>query len=86
MDPIIAHLTKGWLLEEEQESQKLKRQATKFLLVGPDLYKKSFTQLLLRCVGPFEAYYILREIHKGICGSHIGARSLSQKALRQGYY
>ncbi|XP_052192778.1 uncharacterized protein LOC127801573 [Diospyros lotus] len=86
MDPIVAHLTKGWLPEEELESRKLKRQAAKFLLVGSDLYKKSFTQPLLKCVGPVEADYILREIHEGICGSHIGARSLSQKALRQGYY
>ncbi|XP_052182038.1 uncharacterized protein LOC127794822 [Diospyros lotus] len=86
MDPIVAHLTKGWLPKEEQESRKLKHQAAKFLLVGSDLYKKSFTQPLLKCVGPVEADYILREIHEGICGSHIGARSLSQKALRQGYY
>ncbi|XP_052176660.1 uncharacterized protein LOC127790964 [Diospyros lotus] len=56
---------------------KLKRQAAKFLLVGSDLYKKSITQPLLKCVGPIEADYILREIQAGICGSHIGARSLS---------
>ncbi|XP_052203997.1 uncharacterized protein LOC127809273 [Diospyros lotus] len=77
MDPIIAHLTNGWLPEEEQESRKLKRQAAKFLLIRSDLYKKSFTQPLLKCVGLVEADYILREIHQGICGSHIGARSLS---------
>ncbi|XP_052171692.1 uncharacterized protein LOC127787675 [Diospyros lotus] len=41
---------------------------------------------LLKCIRPREADYILREIHEGICGSHIGARTLSQKALRQGYY
>ena len=82
----IAHLTKEWQSEEEQESRKLKHQAAKFLLVGPDLYKKYFTQPLLRCVRPTETDYILREIHEGICDSHFGARSLSQKALRQGYH
>ncbi|XP_052199594.1 uncharacterized protein LOC127806386 [Diospyros lotus] len=43
MDFIVAYLTKGWLPEEEQESRKLRCQAAKFLLVGSDLYKKSFT-------------------------------------------
>ncbi|XP_052297124.1 uncharacterized protein LOC127902305 [Citrus sinensis] len=28
----------------------------------------------------------MREIHEGICGNHYGAKSLAQKALRQGYY
>ena len=30
--------------------------------------------------------YVLREVHEGICGNHIGARALAGKVLRQGYY
>ena len=29
---------------------------------------------------------MLREVHKGVCGNHIGARALAGKVLRQGYY
>ena len=29
---------------------------------------------------------MLREVHGGICGNHIGARALAGKVLRQGYY
>ena len=29
---------------------------------------------------------MLREVHEGICGNHIKARSLEAKTLRQGYY
>ena len=29
---------------------------------------------------------MLREVHEGICGNHIGARTLAGKVLRQGYY
>ena len=29
---------------------------------------------------------MLREVHKGACGNHIGARALVGKVLRQGYY
>ena len=30
--------------------------------------------------------YVLREVHEGICGNHIGARALAGKTLRQGCY
>ncbi|GKU89881.1 hypothetical protein SLEP1_g3957 [Rubroshorea leprosula] len=33
-----------------------------------------------------EAEYTLREVHEGVCGSHIGARNLAHKVLKQGYY
>ncbi|GFY95589.1 hypothetical protein Acr_10g0009740 [Actinidia rufa] len=33
-----------------------------------------------------EAEYVLREIHEGICGNHSGARSLTRKTIRQGYF
>ena len=29
---------------------------------------------------------MLKEVHEGICGNHIGARTLAAKTLRQGYY
>ena len=45
-----------------------------------------FSAPILKCVGREDANYILREVHEGICGNHIGARALAGKALRQGYY
>ena len=32
------------------------------------------------------ADYILREVHEGCCGHHLGARALASKAIRTGYY
>ena len=29
---------------------------------------------------------ILKELHKGICGSHMGGRSLAHRAITQGYW
>ncbi|GKV48818.1 hypothetical protein SLEP1_g55610 [Rubroshorea leprosula] len=31
-------------------------------------------------------YTLVNEVHKGVCESHIGARTLAHKVLRQGYY
>ncbi|XP_052177558.1 uncharacterized protein LOC127791614 [Diospyros lotus] len=86
LDPFFSYLKDGKLLESDLEARELKRKAQKFILINEKLYKRSFTQPLLRCVRPREVDYVLREIYEGICGSHIGARTLYQKALRQGYY
>ncbi|GJZ18891.1 reverse transcriptase domain-containing protein [Tanacetum coccineum] len=36
--------------------------------------------------GPLQANYVIREIHMGSCGMHIGPRAVVRKAMRQGYY
>ncbi|GKV28900.1 hypothetical protein SLEP1_g37888 [Rubroshorea leprosula] len=41
---------------------------------------------LLRCLTPYEAEYAMREVHEGVCGTHIGGKTLAQKLLRHGYY
>ena len=83
--PIIEYL-KSPTITTESESAKLRIRAARYILIDDVLYKKSFSLPYLRCLGPEEAQYALREIHEGICGQHIGGRSLSYKALRQGYY
>ncbi|KAL0297942.1 UNVERIFIED_CONTAM: hypothetical protein Sangu_2461900 [Sesamum angustifolium] len=50
------------------------------------LYKKSFTQPLLRCLSGEEGLHVLLEIHDRCCGSHIGTWTLANKALRAGYF
>ncbi|KAL0461250.1 UNVERIFIED_CONTAM: hypothetical protein Slati_0012600 [Sesamum latifolium] len=50
------------------------------------LYKKSFTHPLLRCLSQEEGLHVLKEIHDGCCGSHIGTWMLANKALRAGYF
>ena len=50
------------------------------------LYKRGFSRPYLRCLGTEEADYIIREVHEGICGNHLGSRSLVHKLVRAGYY
>ncbi|XP_065050312.1 uncharacterized protein LOC135680360 [Musa acuminata AAA Group] len=54
--------------------------------VGRRLYKRSFSNPLLRCLEPDEARTVLAEVHEGVCKEHIGGRTLAHKILRQGYY
>ena len=39
-----------------------------------------------KCLALDEAMYVLREIHKGVCGNHSGPRSLMGKTIRASYF
>ena len=40
----------------------------------------------MRCVEEEEAKYVLEEVHGGICGDDMGAKSLARKIMRVGYF
>ena len=58
------------LLDEKDDARKLKVQASQFVLIKDVLYKRGFSRPNLRCLGLEEVDYVMREIHKGICGNH----------------
>ena len=86
MDPPVIFLKHDTLPEDKNEADKIRRKASRFWLSEDSkLYKRSFLGLYLLCVHPDAAELILEELHKGICGSHTGGRSLSRRAITQGY-
>jgi hypothetical protein len=60
--------------------------ARSYAIVEDRLYKKGVVQPLLRCISQAKGKALLAEIHFRVCGSHIGPRALSSKAIRQGFY
>ncbi|GJZ45762.1 reverse transcriptase domain-containing protein [Tanacetum coccineum] len=71
---------------EQKDARRIRRTAQRFELRNGVLYRRSFLQPWLRCVGPIQADYVLREIHAGSCSMHSGPRSVVARALRSGYY
>nr|GEV72554.1 reverse transcriptase domain-containing protein [Tanacetum cinerariifolium] len=69
-----------------KKARAIKRKSWRFAIVHGTLYKESFFGSWLRCIGPLQANYVLREIHEGSCSMHAGTRSVVAKALRTGYY
>ena len=86
MDPIWDYLGDGTLPSDPKEASKLRARSSRFTVHRGTLYKRGFSTPILKCVGKEDANYILREVHEGICGNHIGDRTLARKTLRQGYY
>ncbi|KAK3031150.1 hypothetical protein RJ639_035148 [Escallonia herrerae] len=86
MDMIVTYLSTGELPSERHKARNLRVKAARYALVEGTLYKKSFSLPYLRCLRLSESIYALQEVHEGICGQHLGGRTLAQKILRQGYY
>ena len=70
---------------ERIEANKVRRKATRFWLSeNQKLYKRSFSRPYLLCIHPEMTETLLEELHEGICGSHIGGRSLAHRTITQG--
>ncbi|XP_015967232.1 uncharacterized protein LOC107490950 [Arachis duranensis] len=84
--PILQYLLDGTLPPDPKEGKRIKREAANYTIVAGQLYKRGFSQPLLKCVEHGDTEYILREIHEGCCGHHVGGKTLAQKIIRAGYY
>ncbi|GKA26363.1 reverse transcriptase domain-containing protein [Tanacetum coccineum] len=86
MTPILEYLKDGTLPDDRKKASKLRIKARQYELWEGILYRRSFLKPWLRCVGPLQADYVIREIHEGSCSMHAGPRSVVAKAMRSGYY
>ena len=80
MVPIVSYLKEGRLPDDHVSARKLKIRASRFVLIGDILYKRSFTLPNLRCLARDEANYV-KELHEGICGNYAEAHSFIQKLM-----
>ncbi|GKB70347.1 reverse transcriptase domain-containing protein [Tanacetum coccineum] len=86
MTPIMEYLKDGTLPDDKKEASKLRIKARQYELLEGVLYRRSFLKPWLRCVGPLQADYVIREIHEGSCSMHVGTQFMVAKAIRHGYY
>ncbi|XP_068476209.1 uncharacterized protein [Phaseolus vulgaris] len=86
MTPYKRYLADGILPLEPEEGKKIKRNSAKYTLVDGELFRHGFTHPILVCVSGDQCSRIMAELHEGICGSHVGGRSLASKVVRARYY
>lgn len=78
MDPIIDFLAEVQVLVDGKEVDKIRQVVARYwLLADRKLYWRSFGGLYLQCLHPNKVNELLTELLKGVCGSHIGGRSLA---------
>ena len=86
ISPILSYLKDVRSPSNLDIAKKIQKRAAQFTMLNDELYKSGFLQPYLRCVEEEEAKYVLEEVHGGICGDHMGAKSLVRKIMRAGYF
>jgi ribonuclease HI len=86
--PYQQYLHRGELPLDKAEARRLARHAKSFVLLGDEkeLYHRSPSGILQRCISIAEGQKLLQEIHSGACSHHAAPRALVGNAFRQGFY
>jgi ribonuclease HI/transposase InsO family protein len=86
--PYLQYLHRGELPLDKAEARRLAWRAKSFVLQGDEkeLYHRSPSGILQRCISVAEGQELLQEIHSGACGHHAAPRALVGNAFRQGFY
>jgi hypothetical protein len=74
--PYLACLVQGVLPLDQMQARRLARWAKSFVLLDRELYKRSASGILQRCIPTKEGRQLLHEIHSGACGHHATPRTL----------
>jgi ribonuclease HI/transposase InsO family protein len=86
--PYLQYLHRGELPLDKAEARRLAGRAKSFVSLGDEkeLYHRSPSGILQRCISVTEGQELLQEIHSGACGHHAAPRALVGNAFRQGFY
>ncbi|XP_019073411.2 uncharacterized protein LOC100853222 [Vitis vinifera] len=69
-----------------KDRRALRQLATRFVVCEDALYRRSPDGLLLLCLDRTSADRVMREVHAGVCGPHMGGHMLARKITRTGYF
>ncbi|KAJ9678147.1 hypothetical protein PVL29_022899 [Vitis rotundifolia] len=69
-----------------KDKRALRQLAARFVICGETLYRRSADGMLLLCLDRTSADRVMREVHTGVYGPHMGGHMLARKIMRTGYF
>ena len=84
--PFLDWLAQGELPSDRTKARRLARQAKTYVLCNRELYRRSPSGVLQRCITTEAGQALLWDLHAGACGHHAAPRTLMGNAFRQGFY
>ena len=69
-----------------KDRRSLRQLATRFVVCGDALYRRSPNGLSLLCLDRASVDQVMREVHAGVYGPHMGGHMLVRKIMRTGYF
>ena len=64
----------------------LRQLTTRFVICGETLYRRSTNGMLILCLDLDSVDRVMREVHTGVYGPHMGGHMLAHKIMRMGYF
>jgi hypothetical protein len=86
MQPYLAYMLNKELREDLIEAWRIACRSKDFIVVNGEVYKRSISGVLRRCVTPDEGNAILKDVHQGICGHHASSRAITAKVFKARFY
>jgi transposase InsO family protein len=84
--PMTAFLRGQYEPVETHDFKRMQARTRGYILKENTLFKVGVCTPLLKCITQDQGMELMKEIHGGMCGSHIATRALAGKAFRQGFY
>ena len=69
-----------------KDKRALRQLATRFVICGETLYRRSADGMLLLCLDRVSVDRVMREVHARVCGPYMGGHMLARKIMRTGYF
>ena len=85
-EPFLAYLNRQELPDDQNEARCIVRRSKAFKVHEGELYKRSTTGVLQRCISEEEGRQLLAEIHASLGGYHNAARALVSKAFQTCFF
>jgi hypothetical protein len=83
---IVSFLYGNYPLDDEVYTKRMHARTRPYVIIEEELFKQGVCSPLLKCLSRIVGQELMKEIHLGICGAHIGSRPLLGKVFSQGFY
>jgi hypothetical protein len=78
---IISFIQGNCLSDDEVYNKRMEARTRPYVIIEWELYKHGVCSPLLKCLSRTEGIELMKEIHAGLCGSHIGSSLCSERFL-----
>jgi hypothetical protein len=80
---IVSFLQGNYHSDDEAYIKRMEASTRPYAIIEGELYKQGVCSPLLKCLSRTEGRELMKEIHAGLCGAHIGSMPLHGKVFRQ---
>jgi hypothetical protein len=67
-------------------NRNIPRRTLKYVLIDNELYRRTPSDVFLKCLGHDDAILAMVKVHEGICGTHQSAPKMKFLLRRVGFY